>query len=656
MLQTFTGNSRRPRQVNLSGRNNNPFAAVSGAPTSRAPLNSHDAIAHAQQERRARQQERDRLQAARTLQRTWRGHRTRKALSTTYRQEWDSREGIATPQLITRDGRYSSAEEALAQLRLLIQFASAADPLDVRRMQSFATKSSKRYGEAIWQTAAKTHEEWKHPLLCAAKICLAMLQRSFTASHLPTDILEDFLLFLSEISSSIPEQLSLHSHSYYQTLRLLLQRYSTPNLSSEPIDSLGAKTQWSISSSLYPALLTLLKDDNPHIRAAYEGFVEEFLVTPNLSRQLDMTNLADGLSSKRLTTALLNIMTAETTHSSWQRKTSDDAMWLLAHYIYFRRTAKSGSRVPVRPDADFVRVVSKLLLRLPEDIGSRIDVAGMPSTNPLPNFVANELSTLVNQESVTSLLNTSELDVAPTQPREKSWSDTAALASYALTLLRVFAQRRDDIRMWLYLGSTSRATGSSHSANEQIPAIKYFCEAVVRTEVFRLISQRPQNAISLLKRNASGHSSSNGIDSGGGSRREQEWRIILLFLELYPFLLKVMDDEEFFNGASSTEEHPSWTRRSALPLARVEELTIFLKNLAFTMYWVAAKLLGTEEPETATSLAEYFGNASVASPSTVNIDALSKPEDIVIAGVSGMSLSYLKGMVTGLLRMIYERE
>jgi len=656
MFQTFTGNSRRPRQVNLSGRNNNPFAAVSGAPISRAPLNSHDAVAHAQQERRARQQERDRLQAAKTVQRTWRGHRSRKAVTTIYRQEWDSREGIASSQLITRDGHYNSDEEALAQLRLLIRFASAADPLDLRRMQRFATKSSKRYGEPIWQTAAKIHQEWKHPLLCAAKICLAMLQRNFTASHWPTDILEDFLLFLSEISSSIPEQLSLRSHLYYQTLRLLLQRYSTSKVSSEPIDSLGAKTQWYTNSFLYPALLTLLKDDNPHVLAAYEGFVDEFLTTPNLSRQLDLTTLANGLSSKTLTTALLNITTAEATHNSWQRKTSEDVMWLLAHYIYFRRTAKSGTRVPVRPDAEFVRVVSKLLLRLPEDIGSRIDAAGMPSTNPLPNFISNELSTLVNQESVTSLLNTAELDVTPTQSKQKSWSDTAGLASYALTLLRVFARRRDDIRMWLYLGSTSRATGSSDVVSEHLPAIKYFCEAVVRTEVFRLISQRPQNAISLLKTDTSRHLSSNSIGSSGASRREQEWRIILLFLELYPFLLKVMDDEEFFNGASSTEEHQSWTRRSALPLARVEELTVFLKNLAFTMYWDAAKLLGTEEPETATSLAEYFGNASVASPSTVNIDALSKPEDIVIAGVIGMSLSYLKGMVTGLLRMIYERE
>lgn len=647
MFQTFTGSSRRPRQVNLSGRNNNPFAAVSGAPTSRAPLNSHDAIAHAQQERRARQQERNRLQAANTLQRTWRGHRSRRVLSTNYRQEWDSREGITNPELITREGQYSSSEEALAQLRLLIRFASPAHPPDVRRMQRFAAKSIKQDGEPLWQTAGNTDPGWRYPLLAAAKLCLAMLQQSFTASRWPRDVLEDLLLFLSEISSTIPEQLSAYSHLYYNTLKLLLQSYRSPNIASEPIGSTHPPPQWHSNSFLYPALLILLREDNVNVIAAYEGFVDEMLTTPDFLRQLHMTTLAEGLNSRMLTTALLNIMIAEPGGKFWQRKTSEEVMWLLAHYIYFRRTIKSGAQVPVMPDEAFVRAVSKLLLRLPEDVGSRIDAAGMLSTNPLPKFVAHELSTLVNKESVTSLLNNTELNAISAD------SNTAALASYALTLLRVFPGRKNEIRMWLYLGSTVRPKGSSDLGGGQLPAIKYFCEAVVRTEVFRLISQRPQNAIALLKTDTSALSSNTGIGLG---RWEQEWRIILLFLELYPLLLKVMDDDEFFNGATSTEERQSWTRRSALPLTRVEQLTAFLKNLAFTMYWDAAKLLGVEEPEATMSLAEYFGNTSVASPSTVNVDALSKPEDMVIAGVSGMSLSYLKSMVTGLLRMIYERE
>jgi len=656
MFQTFTGNSRRPRQVNLSGRNSNPFAAISGAPTSRAPLNSQDAIAHAQQERRARQQERDRLQAAKTLQRTWRGHRSRKAVSTSYRQEWDSREGITSPELMTKEGHYTSAEEALAQLRLLIQFASPADPLDVRRMQRFVAISWKRNGEPLWQTAGSTNHGWRQPLLCAAKLSLAMIQRSCTALHWPGDLLEDLLLFLSEISRSIPEQLSLLSNLYYKTLKLLLQSYGTSHLTSKPTGSAQALTQWPTSSFLYPALLTPLKGDSANVIVAYEGFVEELLITPDLPQHLQLTTLAKGLNSQVLTAALLRILITEPSGKSWQRKTSEEIMWLLAHYIYFRRTSKSRVPSPTLPDEDFVRVVSKLLLRLPEDIGSRIDAAGIPSTNKLPHFVAYELSTLVNKESVTSLLQATELNATPTDSEKIGSSDIAALASYALTLLRVFPGRRDDIRMWLYLGSTSRSTGSSDPSLEQLPTIKYFCEEVVRTEVFRLISQLPQNAIALLKTDTSRQSPGSGIGSNDPSRREQEWRIILLFLELYPLLLKVMDDDEFFNGATSTEEHQSWTRRSALPLERVKQLTTFLKNLAFAMYWDAAKLLGVEEPETTTSLAEYFGNTSVTPPSTVNLDALSKPEDMVIAGVSGMSLSYLKGMVTGLLRMIYERE
>ena len=656
MFQTFTGNSRRPRQVNLSGRNNNPFAAVSGAPTYRAPLNSQDAIAHAQQERRARQQERDRLQAAKTLQRTWRGHRIRETVRTSYRQEWDTREGLTSPELMTREGHYTSAEEALAQLRLLIRFASPADPLDVRRLQHFATKSRKRNGEPLWQTAESTDYGWRHPLLSAAKLCLAMIQRSCTTSHLPRDILEDLLLFLSEISSTIPEQLSVYSNPYYKTLKQLLQSYAPPYPTSESTGSVHAKTQWSTSSFLYPALLRPLKSDNANVIAAYEGLADELLITPDLPRHLHLATLVNGLSSRMLTSALLKLMIADPSGKFSQRKTSEEIMWLLAYYIYFRRTDNSGVRASVLPDEDFVRVVSKLLLRLPEDIGSRIDAAGIPSTLSMPDFVAHELSTLVNKDSVTGLLNATELNAIPTDSKQRGSNDIAALATYALTLLRVFPRRRDDIRMWLYLGWTSRPRNPSGPRSEKLPAIKYFCEEVTQTEIFRLVSQFPENAIPLLKTDTSYQSPGSDTGSGDSGRRGQEWRIILLFLELYPLLLKVMDDDEFFNGATSTEEHQSWTRRSALPLTTVQQLTTFLNNLAFAMYWDAAKMLGVEEPETTTSLAEYFGNTRVAPTSSVNVEALSKSEDTVIAGVSGMSLSCLRGMVTGVLRMIYERE
>jgi len=97
MFPTFTGSSRRPRNVNLSGqRNANPFAANSWAP---AAGGASKTVAEAQAERKQRQHERERLGAAQQIQRTWRGHRARRSLRAARRQTFDRLYQPATPPL-----------------------------------------------------------------------------------------------------------------------------------------------------------------------------------------------------------------------------------------------------------------------------------------------------------------------------------------------------------------------------------------------------------------------------------------------------------------------------------------------------------------------------------------------------------------------------
>ncbi|OAA68251.1 IQ motif, EF-hand binding site [Niveomyces insectorum RCEF 264] len=79
MFPTFTGTSRRPRNVNLSGQKHiNPFAAHALSPSS--GIGASRTVAEAQAGRRQRQQEREELKAARVIQRTWRGHRARRSV------------------------------------------------------------------------------------------------------------------------------------------------------------------------------------------------------------------------------------------------------------------------------------------------------------------------------------------------------------------------------------------------------------------------------------------------------------------------------------------------------------------------------------------------------------------------------------------------
>ncbi len=129
MYPTFTGASRRPRNVNLSGQKNvNPFAASSWSPST--PSGASKTVAEAQAERRQRQQERERLKAAQDIQRTWRGHRERQNLRNSRRQAFDG--------LYAADaGLDDQQRTALAFPLLLVLFEADRDD-DRKRLAHFA--------------------------------------------------------------------------------------------------------------------------------------------------------------------------------------------------------------------------------------------------------------------------------------------------------------------------------------------------------------------------------------------------------------------------------------------------------------------------------------------------------------------------------------
>ena len=137
--------------------------------------------------------------------------------------------------------------------------------------------------------------------------------------------------------------------------------------------------------------------------------------------------------------------------------------------------------------------------------------------------------------------------------------------------------------------------------------------------------------------------------------RAREWADILLFMELYQFVLMIMDDEEFLSGSLLVNQSQSWTGQSALPLDQVAELVKFLKHLAFSLYWYGPEIMGLQKEEPRDGLSRYFGVKNHSRPSTQGATS-EKHKDVSLAGIPGMTLIHLKGMVTGLLRMIYERE
>lgn len=112
-----------------------------------------------------------------------------------------------------------------------------------------------------------------------------------------------------------------------------------------------------------------------------------------------------------------------------------------------------------------------------------------------------------------------------------------------------------------------------------------------------------------------------------------------------------MDDEEFFaSNASPLYSSDTVSRHNGLQLDAVQELTTFLKHLGFAMYYYASDIMNSRELDKHRDLASLFRAGMEEA------QADSKAQSKHIAGLQGLSLDYMKGIVTGLLRAIYERD
>lgn len=648
MFPSFTGSARRPRQVNLSGRSSNPFSANAASKQSPSAQTTQNTIAHAQAERALRQQERRRPPAAVAIQRSWRGYRDRKQTKLSWKKKWDAKEDtdLAPEKSNATDNTtlipYKDETSCRDQLNLLVHFASAKDSNDQNRLRHFAVRYLGLRADLQWPALP---ESWIFPLLRLGRLTVSVLRR-LERSTAPENVIT-LLELLCTLAQDIPKQMASTSEQYYQALGTVMSRFG------------GAEDIWQARDKRWfdESVVALLRPNTEKRISAYEGFASQLMCRMNIPMDT-LQNISNDVQIGDLALALSNLIAAQ--HSLLHSRCREELFWLVAYFIYFHSSTWRLDRQVNQQDALYVNVLSKIISDLSEDIGIRIDVPSvfmgpesdaprtptLSSRHPLPPFVRKQILSLISQDHVSGLLSQAASSTHPDS--ELSRSLPSALAAYALTLLRAFPQRGDEIRMWLYLGSTPSNYGNTASP---LPAIKYYYSAASETTVYKLIKNEPSHAINLLNPSVRSR-----IDATRILDRDQQWQVILLFLELYPIVLKVMDDEEFLGGSESTESSGSWTRQSALTLDQVKDLTIFLKNLAFSMYWNASEIAGIEKTEYKNSIAEYFsGNLSAITDN--HPDARStKPRDITIANLPGMTMSYMKGIVTGLLRMIYERE
>jgi ubiquitin-protein ligase E3 C len=650
MFTTFSGSTRRPRQVNLSGRKTHAFGSTGSGTGSQAALD------RAQQERAQRQRERETLKAAQTIQRLWRGHSSRQQVAEALRKEWDSIERGADDQ-----EPYQTESDSLSQLHRLIRFCSTRNGDDLLRIQHYGLR---QIATAQAYSVAPSGP-WPLAYLRLQRIILTALQRQREQLVSQRDDYNIYITVLHFLATQIPTETSQNAQQFYHTLAGAIWKLcSILDVSRE-----NTKCTEAIKLTLDTAIVPL-KQVTGYTLNAYEAFGYIFLTLPALSVEANSKlaqpvrdYLAEAINYKLLANALASLFRDSGLYTHPELKDAAARLRLLGTFIYFHRHAHDF-RTPEAYSAhrDFVTVVSVLLNSLPSNaVESHVsegdaseDSESTVAAGQVNDFLREQILSLVNQEGIGNLLSGATTSLQASE--DEKVEEARQLANYALALLRFFPRRGDEIRMWLYIGPST--TGSS---SQKLPAIRYFWEASRRSSVFSTIVRDSRAAVQLLRPKSDSISSAIGASNAAqGSfwqapRQEldraaaiaDEWRVILVFLELYTFVLKVTDDEEFFG----TTKEPFETRAgNVLPLSEVKDLTTFLKNLGFTLYFNASDITVSNEQESSSTSLSFF------TPKAVEAEPQKEVAEPSVGGVPGLSLDYIKGLVTGLLRMVYERD
>lgn len=183
-------------------------------------------------------------------------------------------------------------------------------------------------------------------------------------------------------------------------------------------------------------------------------------------------------------------------------------------------------------------------------------------------------------------------------------------------------------------------------------SVKFFWDAMARTKIFlSIMSDERGTTLDLLQ--------------GKGSKQlalvkddavwDREWRTILLFLELYVFVLRLTDDEDFFSTLGSANFQSggaSRLRQCMLTLAELKSLTLFLRNLAFTLYYHANDLRQHASKHASrqnTTVQTLFGPLDRTPQET------SKTHETYNV-ISGVDFDTFRNTITQAMRMVYERD
>ncbi|KAJ4139948.1 ubiquitin-protein ligase (E3) [Fusarium equiseti] len=610
MFSTFTGNSRRPRNVNLSGSAGNPFANTSWSPS--AVSNATKTVSNAQAEREKRQVERTRLKAAGKIQRTWRGYRIRAELRESQRNAFDA--------LYGPESNKSPSERLPEAFILLLSFFALRRDDDIRRAICYARDTESVNLRDIAPTDV-------HPSRVGqlVRLLLLALDKSASTGDLCSDTHFVFKLTIRLVTSH--PDLGLPSiENYYKVVGKVCQAHELD-------------TQW--LDIVIQAITSPFEISSPEaIPQVYHAFAFSFLTHENLRFfEENVSSLSNTIILSHLSQAIV----AGLSSNSGSRYSQDAQLWQLAHFIdlsRFSTTSGTGAGILETLYTQLSALSSPISVRLSVKASENDeDDSEEPLASPLDPYVTSQLMSLVDSNGISQTLHDFSINLAGSSQQE--YQITSFLAGYILTLLRCFPSSGDDIRMRLFLEEIPTLHGD-------VPTIKFLWHMMSKTSVFHKLRTESEPPLDILRRYL-------GASGASSSEEEQDWRIALLFLELYVFILRLSDDEDFFSGiyppVMQQDLPTSRIRSCSLSLKDVEMLTSFLKNTAFTLHYKAEELSRSRNnPEAASQhrMDAYFGTGEAPPSQGQGTQPFKSP--------TRLDLDSLRNIVTSAMKMLYERD
>ncbi|KAI9151719.1 putative E3 ubiquitin protein ligase [Paramyrothecium foliicola] len=612
MFSTFTGNSRRPRNVNLSGQAGNPFANTSWSPS--VASNATKTVTDAQAEREKRQTERQRQKAAAKIQRTWRGHK--------------ARDEVADSRRIAFDELYQSSSDADAQRRmstaltLLLSFCRPQRRDDISRLFLLVNDCRKDNLNGVYAGS--------HPSRLRRLVELLVKVLGTIALDCDREGPRLLLDVITRIVKHDSTTITTSFNNYFSALASICSDRG----------SKGGKQSF-LLDYVAQSLAVVLQSGQS---LAYDSFAFRFLTSKDIDLfEENISSFASFISSAELAKAILQGYGPSTGSSS----TKDELLWLLAHFIDLGQNSLGSSQ-----DFLYLNTLFTQLCALSSEISLRVrtkmisdssnDSPEESSSTSFEPYVGRQLLSLVAPEGISQLIRDFSNSLKESSSQE--FGGTSLLAGYNLALLQAFPSSADDVRMRLFLEQIPTDTGD-------VPLVIFLWQMMRQTTVFAKLKTEAENPVNVLR-----HYLQTSSHPSNSTTEEQEWRVILLFLDLYIFILRLSDDEDFFSGMQPTlqREHQPASRIRACSLSQddLKLLMLFLKNTAFALHYNAQEISRGPfalDSSVHSRLDSYLGSFDVAS------GKLPSPSHLDKAASTKWDIDSLRTIITTALKMLYER-